>query len=278
MTWHAARRVSAIALVSLLAMSSIVRAAVSVTFNAVENGIGTNVWVDGASTLGAYRGGVLQWRQDSQSAPGSLIPMWDGVSSFSTTSFASVSLGLTLNLAPGARATLLANSLAGTVGVTAADYIAELWHNHMHELANLKSASFGQRVFKDPRREFIGAFQIAAWKLAIDQGLNFDLASGRLTADSGADARLAQTWLNELQSEGTAGAKANLVALTGASATPLIVEVSSQVSVTSLVVESVPEPAPRTIWGCFVAAGLAAAIWRRKTARSQTMSQFRCTM
>lgn len=263
MTWPAANRVAAIALVAVLSMGSVGRAAISVTYNSVESGLGTTVRLDGSPALGAYRGGVLQWRQSAPSAPGGSIPIWNGVSSFSTTDFVSISLGFSLDVAPGAQTTRAPSNLAGAVGPLAADYIAELWQNHMHELAGLEGASLGFKVFKDPRREFIGAMQIAVWKLAIDEGLNFNLASGRLRADAGADARLAQTWLNELQSEGITGVKANLAVLTSAGSIPQIVEVAPEVSVEPLVVQPVPEPAAIVIWGCFIAAGLIAT-QRRK--------------
>ena len=264
MTKLIASRISAFAVVALLATTSVGSAAITVTFNSVESGLGTTVRLDGSSALGAYRGGISQWRQNSQGVPGGSMPIWNSSGSFSTTDFVSISLGLSLDVVPGAQTTRQATALAGSVAPLAASYIAELWQNHMHELASIKGSSLGSKVFRDPRREFIGAMQIAVWKLAFDQGLNFSLTSGRLTAADAADTRLAQTWLNELQAEGITGAKANLAALTSVGSTPQIVELAPQVTIQPLVAQPVPEPGAIVIWGCAIAVGLVATRRRKR--------------
>lgn len=232
--------------------------AINGTFNSLETGLGTAIQLDGAAALGTFRGGVLQWIQNGPSNSYAPTSLWNGTG-FSSTNFISVGVGMTLDLAYGAHATYQPRAVASQVGPAAAAYIAELWYNHMHELAGLNGGSLTKKVFQDPRRIFIGAFQIAVWKLVADQGLNFNLASGRLRADSGRDAQLAQSWLYQLQAEGTGGPQANLLALTSVGLQSIqIVEGAPGVAPLAVpLIVTAPEPATIVMWGLFAAIGVA---------------------
>lgn len=258
----------------LLCAHSVANAAVSGTFTSVVSGSGTAVRLDGSPALGAFRGGLLHWTQNAPSTSYAPMPMRDaanGSTSFSSTSFVSVGVGMTLDLPSGVIATYQTGALTSQVGQVAADYIAQLWHNHIGDLAGNKpssSMSFKSlKVFQDPNRNSIGAFQIAVWKLVSDQGLNFDLASGRLTADPGAERQLAQTWLNELAVQGIGGAKANLFALRSSGVLPVYQIVELQPGITPLVAEQpLPEPGTIVIWGVLGALGVGVGRRRKQTA------------
>jgi hypothetical protein len=256
--------VAVLAVALVLGLRSVASAAISGDFNSLQTGFGTAVQIDGSSALDTFRGGVLHWTQDSKGTGYSPTSLWNG-STFSSTAFISVSLGMTMDTQPGAHATYQLGAVAGEVGSPAAAYIAELWYNHMHDLASQGTASLFSKVFQDPRRTFIDAFQIAAWKLATDKGLDFNLASGQLTAHSGSAVQLAQTWLNQLQAEGTTGRKANLVSLSDGVDSPQIVELPPGVTPLIQVVPA-PEPATIVIWGLFAAVGLASGgcRWKRR--------------
>ena len=275
---HKARKILIIAVLAQLGIASALCArvfgsvAINGTFSSVENGLALSVRLDGFPADVTLRGGVLHWTQAGQSDSYAPTALWNAATGFSSSSFVSLGIiGLGDGPANGTMSSYRPKRLDQELGSLAAAYIGELWYNHMHELARLNKSSSGMswRVFKNPRAIFIGAFQIAVGKLMYDQGLDFSLASGRFRADSTASSRLAQTWLGELQAEGTGGPKANLLALTSPGIQPLqivegapgVVPYADPLSVTA------PEPATSVVWGCLfglAALGVVYRRWRRK--------------
>jgi hypothetical protein len=229
---------------------SVALAGISASFQSVDAGFGKGLYLTGSSptVVGPVLGGILNW--SASSAMGGSLTMWNGRSGFASTHFASVGLEIANNPALAQMQTFQAKMLDdlplelgthGTLSPLAASYIGVLWKQHIQDVVN--SANTG---FDGPRRTMIGAFQTAIWKLTYDQGLNFDLNSGNLVANSGDATRLAQRWLNDLQAAGPNAPKANLVALLSPGNAPQIVEAS--VIAQTLVDEAVPEPTTFVAW------------------------------